>query len=155
MSCAPTRENIASCSNIRRPEWPVQQLRLYSYAAERPRGPQSALRRTRMGLFLISLRKACADPCYRDCLFVSFDKEWVGTMTLVEAFVAEFRRLQVSLRKQIASMEEGLMRTEEKRGGQWVTTTSQTLAHAEQTLAAIERLLLQAEKRTGKPGRKI
>jgi hypothetical protein len=88
-------------------------------------------------------------------LFVSFDKEWVGAMTLVEAFVAEFRRLQVSLRKQIASMEEGLMRTEEKRGGQWVTTTSQTLAHAEQTLAAIERLLLQAEKRTGKPGRKI
>jgi hypothetical protein len=76
-------------------------------------------------------------------------------MTLVEAFVAEFRRLQVSLRKQIALMQEGLMRTEEKRGGQWVTTTSQALANAEQTLAAIERLLLQAEKRTGKPGQKM
>ena len=35
-------------------------------------------------------------------------------MTLVEAFVAEFRRLQVSLRKQIALMEEGLMRIEAK-----------------------------------------
>jgi hypothetical protein len=75
-------------------------------------------------------------------------------MTLVEAFIAEFRRLQVSLRKQIALMEEGLIRTEEKRGGQWVPTTSQALANAEQTLAAIERLLLQAEKRPGKPGQK-
>ena len=75
-------------------------------------------------------------------------------MTLVEAFVVEFRRLQVLLRKQIALMESGMMRTEEKRGGQWIDTTPQSITSIERTLAEIERLLMQAEKRTSKPGKK-
>jgi hypothetical protein len=51
-------------------------------------------------------------------------------------------------------MQDGLMRTEEKRGAQWITTTTRTMEKAEQTLASIERLLSQAEKRTSKSGRK-
>ena len=73
-------------------------------------------------------------------------------MTLVEAFIAEFKRRQVELRGQIALMENGMMRTEEKRGGQWINTTPSAIESAEQNLAEIERLLRQAEKRTSKPG---
>jgi hypothetical protein len=75
-------------------------------------------------------------------------------VTLVEAFIAEFKRRQVVLRRQIALMENGMMRTEEKRGGQWINTTPQSIEGAEQNLAEIERLLIQAEKRTAKPGHK-
>ena len=76
-------------------------------------------------------------------------------MTLVEAFVAELRRRQVALRRQIALMVDGMLRTEEKRGGQWINTTPHSIESAERDLAEIERLLMQAEKRTSKPGHKV
>jgi hypothetical protein len=38
-------------------------------------------------------------------------------MTLLEAFVVEFRTLQVLLRKQLSMKENGSMRTEDKAQG--------------------------------------
>ena len=73
-------------------------------------------------------------------------------MTLVEAFIAEFKRRQVVLRRQIALMENGMMSTSEKRGSEWINTTAQSIESAEKDLAEIEWPLLQAEKRTSKPG---
>jgi hypothetical protein len=95
--------------------------------------------------------------CVRLCrgVIAAFAERKAGpqiVMTLVEAFIAEFKRVQVVLRRQIALMENGMMRTEEKRGGQWINTTPHSIDNAERNLAEIERLLIQAEKRTSKPG---